>query len=170
MLSRILRHPFASADDTQIRWATRQDLRHILAIEADEQADPWTEADIRHAMRRSHVMVSVAEHRGQIIGFVVYEIGRKFTDILKLTIRSDWRRQGVGTQIVSRIVHRLDAHRGGGLVTAAVCEVNLGAQLFFKSQGFVCDTILCGRYEGADGRDLDAYLFRKKTRENEVLR
>jgi ribosomal-protein-alanine N-acetyltransferase len=74
---------------------------------------------------------------------------------LNFAVRPDRRRQGVGTQMVDKLVGKLSSHRRTAL-EVMTSDRNLAAHLFWRAQGFRCEGIDPTYYE----RDGDAgYCF-----------
>ena len=76
--------------------------------------------------------------------------------ILNFSVGNEYRRMGVGTQMVLRLVDKLSQQRRQEIVLE-VRERNLDAQLFFKSHAFKAITVLRHHYEDTEE---DAYIMR----------
>jgi [ribosomal protein S18]-alanine N-acetyltransferase len=97
----------------------------------------------------------VAEHEDRVVGFMIYELHKTKLHVLNFAVAPAWRRVGVGTQMVTKLVGKLSSHRRTK-ITLAVRESNLSAQLFFRSQAFQATRVLRGYYEDSGE---DAYLM-----------
>lgn len=139
---------------THLRWMARLDLPEVLAIDAAGHPDPWSEGRICGAMRQ-HCIGMVAELRGRVVAFMVYELHKYRLHLLRLAVHPDCRRRGVGSQMVARLIGKLESHRRPRL-TAEVRESNLAAQLFLRSQGLTCIGTVRGHYEDTGE---DCYRF-----------
>jgi [ribosomal protein S18]-alanine N-acetyltransferase len=100
----------------------------------------------------------VAEHEDRVVGFMIYELHKTKLHVLNFAVAPAWRRVGVGTQMVTKLIGKLSSHRRTK-ITLAVRESNLGAQLFFRSQAFQATRVLRGYYEDSGE---DAYLMHYK--------
>ena len=118
-----------------IRWMLRQDMPDVLAIENQSFQFPWMEEDFLRCSRQMSCIGLVAEHDGQIVGFVIYELHKTRLRILNCAVAAGVRRQGVGTQMVTKLAGKLSVARRTR-VTLEVCETNLIAQVFLRSLGF----------------------------------
>jgi [ribosomal protein S18]-alanine N-acetyltransferase len=142
--------------DVQIRWLIRRDMPEVLKIERESFEFPWTDEDFMCCLRQRNCIGMVAEYDHQIVGFMVYELHKSRLHILNFSVGSEYRRMGVGTQMVLRLVDKLSQQRRQEIVLE-VRERNLDAQLFFKSHGFKAITVLRHHYEDTEE---DAYIMR----------
>jgi ribosomal protein S18 acetylase RimI-like enzyme len=69
-----------------------------------------------------------------VAGFMAYSVDKHRLEILRLAVREDCRRHGVGTYLMQRIRSKAAMSRRG-IVTAMVPERNMGAIKFFRSVG-----------------------------------
>jgi ribosomal-protein-alanine N-acetyltransferase len=97
----------------------------------------------------------VAEQGEKVVGFMIYELHKSKLHILNFAVNPNCRRQGVGAQMVSKLVSKLSSHRRTR-ITLEVRETNLYAQLFFRAQGFKAVRVLRGYYEDSGE---DAFLM-----------
>lgn len=138
-----------------VRWMINRDHPEVLAIETASFDHRWTGADFRDCLRRRECVGMVAEIGGAVVGFMVYELHKTRLHVLNFAVAPEWRRVGVGTQMVHKLVGKLSGHRRTK-ITLTVRESNLGAQLFFRSQAFQATRVLRGYYEDSGE---DAYRF-----------
>ena len=134
-----------------IRWMIRRDMPEVLAIEGGCFDHPWTEEDFLQALRQRNCIGMIAEHEERVIGFMIYELHRSRLHLLNFGVSPEFRKIGVGRQMIQKLVTKLSHHRRTR-VTLAVREGNLPAQLFFRSQKFVAVKVLRGFY-GDNGED-----------------
>ena len=142
--------------DVQIRWLIRRDMPEVLKIERESFEFPWTDEDFLCCLRQRNCIGMVAEYDHQIVGFMVYELHKARLHILNFAVASEFRRMGVGAQMVLRLVDKLSQQRRTEILME-VRERNLDAQLFFKSQNFRAVNVLRCHY---DDTDEDAYIMR----------
>ena len=137
------------------RFMVMADLAAAAEIEWAGSADGRTEGEILQLMRTAGVHGQVAElDQGprEVVGLMVYRITKIQVVVGSLTVRADYRRQGVG----SLLLERLRASHPQKILRCPVSEANLAAQLFLKARGFRCEAIIRAACAG----DLDGYVFR----------
>lgn len=142
--------------DVQIRWLIRRDMPEVLKIERESFEFPWTDEDFMCCLRQRNCIGMVAEYDHQIVGFMVYELHKARLHILNFAVAGEYRRMGVGTQMVLRLVDKLSQQRRQEIVLE-VRERNLDAQLFFRTQSFRAISVLRQHYEDTEE---DAYIMR----------
>jgi ribosomal-protein-alanine N-acetyltransferase len=148
-----------SATDYQIRWLIRRDMDEVLAIENGSFQYPWTEEEFLCCLRQRNCIGTVAESQGKgciVHGFMIYELSKHALRILNFAVSPDCRRQGVGTQMVQRLLDKLDQQRRT-TINLEVRETNVAAQLFFSKRGFRAVQVLKNHYGDTNE---DAYLMR----------
>jgi len=138
-----------------IRWMIRRDMPEVLAIEQASFEFPWLEEDFIRCLRQRNCIGMVAEHEDRVVGFMIYELTKTRIHVLNFATAPAWRRRGVGTQMIAKLVGKLSPQRRTR-VTLEVRETNLPAQLFFRSAGFRAVSVLREHYEDTPE---DAYLM-----------
>jgi [ribosomal protein S18]-alanine N-acetyltransferase len=138
-----------------IRWMIRRDMPEVLAIEASSFEFPWVEEDFIRCLRQRNCIGMVAEHDDQVVGFMIYELNKNRIQVLNFAVAPEFRRRGVGTQMVAKLIGKLSAQRRTRIVLE-VRETNLAAQLFFRTVGFRAVSVLRNFYEDTPE---DAYLM-----------
>ena len=118
-----------------IRWMIRRDMPEVLAIEHAGFESPWCEEEFLRVLRQRNCIGMVAEHGERIVGFMIYELHKNKLHVLNFATHPEFRRQGVGHQMVAKLVGKLSSHRRTR-IALHVRETNLHAQLFFRIQGF----------------------------------
>lgn len=140
----------------QIRWLIRRDMAEVLEIERHSFEFAWTEEDFLCSLRQRNCIGMIAESAGEILGFMVYELHKDNLKIANFAVHQSFRRQGVGTAMVNRLVDKLSQQRRKRIVLE-LRETNMQAALFFRSQRFVAYAVLRGFYEDTGE---DAYSMR----------
>ncbi len=148
-----------------IRWMIRRDMSEVLQIEKESYNQPWSEEDFLRCLRQRNCIGMVAEADERVLGFMVYELHRTRLHVLNFAVTPSARRNGVGTQMVHKLIGKLSSHRRT-TITLAIRETNLPAQLFFRSMDFRALQILRGYYEDTCE---DAYLMQYATGDNSDL-
>jgi ribosomal-protein-alanine N-acetyltransferase len=136
-----------------IRWMITRDLEEVLDIEGNSFEWPWRRMDFVRCLRERNVIGQVAEWDEKVVGFNVYEMHKVRFHILNLAVAPEFRLRGVGRQLVEYLRKKLCLLRRVR-INLEVRETNIGAQLFFRQQGFRAVHILRDYYEDTDD---DAY-------------
>lgn len=139
---------------THVRWMIRRDFPEVHAIDAASFDPPWGEEAMFAVLRQRNCIGMVAEKDERVVGFMVYELHREKIRLLTLCVHPEWRRRGVGRQLVYKLFAKLSEHRRTSIEVLAN-ERSLGAQLFLKALAFSAYGVERGFY--CDGSD--AYLF-----------
>ena len=134
-----------------IRWMIRRDMPEVLQIETQSFEFAWTEEDFLRCLRQRNCIGMVAEHGEKVVGFMIYELHKAKLHIMNFAVHPQWRRLGVGAQMIVKLIGKLSSHRRTR-VTLEVRETNLPAQLFFHKQDFRAVRVLRGFY-GDSGED-----------------
>lgn len=138
-----------------IRWMIRRDMPEVLQIETDSFEFPWTDEDFVRCLRQRNCIGMVAEYEDRVVGFMIYELHKTRIHVLNFAVAPGYRRRGVGTQMVAKLVAKLSSQRRNRIVLE-VRETNLAAQLFFRENQFRAVSVLKNFYEDTPE---DAYLM-----------
>ncbi len=139
----------------QIRWMIRRDMPEVAWIEHLSHEFPWCEEEFVRCLRQRNCIGMVAEYHERIVGFLVYELLNTRLHILNMAVHPDFRRRGIGRQLIEKIITKLSHHRRDK-ITLEVRETNLGAQLFFRACGFRATRVLRAYFPDTEE---DAYWF-----------
>ena len=148
------------ARKVHIRWMIRRDMPEVLAIETASFEFPWCENDFLRCLRQRNCIGMVAEHDDQVVGFMIYELHKARLHVLNFAVDSRYRRLGVGSQMIEKLVGKLSSQRRNRILLE-VRETNLAAQLFFRASGFRAVSVLREFYEDTPE---DAYLMQFRYR------
>lgn len=133
-----------------VRWLIRRDTDEVNAIERS-LALPMSEEDRLAALRSRNVIGMVAEHGMQVVGFFIYEMHKSKLEIVRLAVHPEFRRRGVGTQMLARLYSKLSSHRRTRIV-ATVPESELNVLQLLRSAGYLATRTVRGYFgEGEDG-------------------
>lgn len=138
-----------------IRWMIRRDMPEVLGIERQSFEFPWSEDEFVRCLRQRNCIGMVAEHDERIVGFMIYELHKSRLHVLNFAVRAEFRRRGVGSQMIRKLAGKLSQQRRNRILLE-VRETNLPAQLFFRSSGFRAISLLREFYEDTPE---DAYLM-----------
>lgn len=141
-----------------IRWMIRRDMPEVLRTEQDSFEYAWTEEDFLKCLRQRNCIGMVAEHGDKVVGFMIYELHKSKLNVLNFAVHPEYRRIGVGRQMVAKLIGKLSSHRRTK-ITLAVRETNLPAQLFFKTLDFRAIKVLRSYYDDS-GEDAFMMQFR----------
>jgi ribosomal-protein-alanine N-acetyltransferase len=147
-----------------VRWMIRRDMPEVLDIENESFEFPWLEEDFIRCLQQRNCIGMVAEHDDQVVGFMIYELHKSRLHILNFSVSARYRRRGIGSQMVAKLVSKLSQQRRTRIVLE-VRETNLPAQLFFQRNGFKAMTVLRGFY---DDTPEDAYVMELQYAAEEV--
>ena len=136
-----------------IRWMLRRDMKEVLEIESECFEFAWNEDDFVRCLQQRNCIGMVAEYQGRVVGFMIYELQKTKIHLLNVATLKEFRRKGIGAQLVAKLIAKLGNQRRSRIVLE-VRETNLPAQLFLRSLGFLAIDILHGFYEGTNE---DAY-------------
>ena len=130
----------------EIRWMIRSDMAAVMRIEQVSFSHPWDEATFIQCLRTKNVIGMVAEQGGRVVGYMLYELHAKRLHVLNFAVAKASRRQGIGTAMVAKLRSKLPLSERNRIMLE-VSEVNLGGQLFFKSQGFRAVAVIKDFYD-----------------------
>jgi ribosomal-protein-alanine N-acetyltransferase len=147
--------PVTDASRTQIRWLIRRDMDEVLSIERGSFQFPWTEEEFLCCLRQRNCIGTVAELDHKIVGFMIYELHKAKLHILNFAVAPEFRRMGVGKQMVLRLIDKLSQQRRNEILLD-LRESNLDGQLFFRTQGFRAVRVVRCHY---DDTAEDAYIM-----------
>lgn len=118
-----------------LRLMTEDDLDAVLAIEEASFPAPWTRAAFIHELRVPHSQLTVAEQRGQVVGYLCGWYIADEVQILDVAVHSACRRQGVGEQLLRHAL-AVGRRRGAQAVHLEVRRGNLPALTLYGKFGF----------------------------------
>lgn len=140
-----------------LRPATDADLPGILAIERLAFGDPWTADAFRSMIAQVHVLSTVAEGAGVVVGYsIAWAIGDE-AELANLAVAPSHRGTGIAKRLLDQLLSELDA-RGGANIYLEVRDSNAVAQGLYRSRGFTA----AGRRKGYYRRPSeDAVVMRR---------
>ena len=142
-----------------IRWMIRRDMAEVLQAERQSFEFAWTEDDFLQCLRQRNCIGMVAEANDRIVGFMIYELHKNRLHVLNFAVAPGYRRQGIGSQMIVKLIGKLASHRRSK-ISLAVRERNLAAQVFFRRQDFLATRVLRNYYEdsGEDAFQMELQL------------
>jgi [ribosomal protein S18]-alanine N-acetyltransferase len=145
---------------SHIRWMIRSDIEQVLQIENESFDFAWSEEVFIRYLRQRNCIGMVNEIENRVAGFMVYELYENRIHLVNFCVKNDFRRTGVGTEMMKKLVSKLSEQRRNRIMLE-VRETNLAAQHFFKRMEFRAISVLRGFYEETDE---DAYLMQYRLR------
>ena len=142
-----------------IRWMIRRDMPEVLAIEHASFEYPWCEEEFLRVLRQRNCIGMVAEYGERIVGFMIYELHRNKIHVLDFASHPDFRRRGIGRQMIAKLVGKLSTQRRSR-IALYLRETNLPAQLFFRVVGFRAMEVVREHYPdtGEDAYSMQYHL------------
>ncbi len=147
-----------------IRWMIRRDMPEVLAIEHRSFEFPWCEEEFLRVLRQRNCIGMVAEYGERVVGFMIYELHKSKLQVLNFAVAPEFRRMGVGHQMVAKLVGKLSSHRRTK-ISLHCRETCLNAQLFFRIEGFRASGVMRDFYEDSGE---DAYIMQYLFDESEA--
>lgn len=106
-------------------------------------------------LRKKDIVYEINRLENQLVGYMFYELQAARLDILNFAVDPDYRRHGIGKQMILRLKDKLSQQRRHE-ITLDIRETNLDGQLFFRSQGFKARYVVRNQYEDTGE---DAYIM-----------
>jgi len=129
-----------------IRWMIRRDMPEVLDTENESFEFPWSEEDFIRCLQQRNCIGMVAERDDCVVGFMIYELHKTQLHILNFSVAPSFRRRGVGSQMIRKLVSKLSEQRRTRIVLE-VRETNLAAQVFFRKSDFRAVSVMRDFYE-----------------------
>lgn len=131
-----------------IKWFHHGLVKTLAALECYSCENFWGEDQFLEALHNGSGGY-VATDCDQPIGFIIYEFdgGETTVNILNMVVRPDYRRQGVGTMLLDKLIQSNAVTRRNYDIHAKVRESNLAAQLFLKKHDFEAIGVLKAYYQ-----------------------
>jgi [ribosomal protein S18]-alanine N-acetyltransferase len=144
-----------------IRWMIRRDMPEVLALENASFEFPWAEEDFVRMLRQRNNIGMVAEHGGEVVGYMIYGLFPGKLHVYNLAACP--AKKGIGRALINKLIGKLCPSRRNKIV-CEVRETNLDACLFFRALGFKAVETLRDFYEDTSE---DAYQFRYRITAND---
>lgn len=95
-------------DELSVRPATLADLPAILSIERIAFSDPWTADAFRSMLGQDHVLTTVAERDGGLVGYsVAWAVGDE-AELANLAVAPEHRGTGVAKRLLDQLLAELE--------------------------------------------------------------
>ena len=107
----------------------------IAALEATCFSMPWSENAILHEVKNPISCWLVAVENGEVLGDIGSQFGYGEADMMNLAVVPQFRKQGIGQQLVAELIEHLDKLDVKSL-TLEVRQSNTAAVKFYEKMGF----------------------------------
>ena len=111
-------------------------VQHIADIEKLCFSDPWSVNSIGSELRNPLSLWLVALEDGNVAGYVGSQTVLGEADMMNLAVHPDYRRRGVGEQLVLQLVDHL-RRQGSHILMLEVRASNEPAIALYKKLGFI---------------------------------
>ena len=114
------------------------ELCHVPQIALLERrcfSDPWSEKSIASELENPLSLWFVAMDGNRVCGYVGSQTVLGESDMMNIAVSGDYRRQGIGEQLISRLIREL-SKRGSHILCLEVRASNEAAIALYKKHGF----------------------------------
>ena len=134
-----------------VRWMIRRDMPAVVDIESRSFESAWVEEDFIQCLRNRSCVGMVAETEDyRIVGYMIYELAANRLELVNFAVDVDFRRQGIGSQMLQVLQKKLSRNRRTCL-SLVIRESNLAGQLFFKANGFLATNVVPNYWDCGEG-------------------
>jgi ribosomal-protein-alanine N-acetyltransferase len=123
------------ADPWRIRPARPADAARLAVLERRCFSDPWSARAFEELLHFPFTIAFVAEPAEGLAGYLIARAVAEEGEILNLAVAPDYRRRGLGAQLLERGLAAL-ARAGVRTVWLEVREANTPARLLYQRHGF----------------------------------
>ena len=107
----------------------------VAAIEKECFSDPWSEKSIASELENPLSLWFVAMDGNRVCGYVGSQTVLGESDMMNIAVSGDYRRQGIGEQLISRLIREL-SKRGSHILCLEVRDSNEPALKLYEKLGF----------------------------------
>jgi len=136
-----------------IRWTLRADMDPILAIERMSQPDPLDLDQLLRYMQQANYIAYVTELPGGIVGWMLYELGKRRFTVHRIAVMPDFRMHGHGRAMLDKLAGKLGVNGRRKRIRCDVADDNLEGHLFLSACGFRATRVLGDSYRFVRGRE-----------------
>lgn len=138
-------------DALVIRTMHRGDLMHVIGVEKEAYAHPWTLGIFRDCLRVGY-KCWVVELDNRIIGYGILLIASSEAHILNICIHPQYQARGLGRELLHFLIEQCQK-TGSDMVLLEVRESNKGAIALYLSAGFHELGVRRDYYPADEGRE-----------------
>ena len=110
-------------------------VAQVAALEKANFSEPWSENSVRSELSNKLALWLVAVEGETVAGYVGSQTVCNETDMMNVAVTADFRRRGIGEQLVTALVEELKAMESHCL-TLEVRASNTPAQTLYEKLGF----------------------------------
>jgi ribosomal-protein-alanine N-acetyltransferase len=118
-----------------IRQAGVADLPGILAVEEAGIDSPWSSGQLESALQHPASLLLITRTAGLAVGYILFQTVVPETELLRLAVLPDYRRQGHAAKLLKCAFGKL-AVQGVQSCFLEVRRSNTPARLLYAGQGF----------------------------------
>lgn len=107
-------------------------VAQVATLEKQIFSDAWSENSVRSELTNELSLWLVALDGDTVAGYIGSQTVLGEADMLNLAVKPEYRRQGLGRQLVNELIRQLDAH----CLTLEVRVSNEPAKNLYESMGF----------------------------------
>lgn len=105
--------------------------------DASPEAAAWSRAALEALLREPATgSVWVAEHEGEVVGFILFRVVDKEAELLNLAVHPQWRRRRVASRLMEQVLEQV-IRLGAERIFLEVRESNGAALRLYRRYGFV---------------------------------
>lgn len=147
----LMRH-FITPHEFAILPMEQTELQAVSSIHAAGFARGWSDGEIAQLLARDGTFGKVARPIGKksVAGFILYTLVAGEGEILTIATAPQWRRYGIGEQLVKASLSHLNAERAQAMFLE-VGQSNHAALALYKKHGFVEVGLRKNYYDTAKG-------------------
>ena len=96
-----------------IRWMIRRDMSEVMNISRQcyGPCAEWDEWDFISHLRQRNCIGMVIETDDKVVGFMLYELSKRHLSVVHFGVDPNYRRRGLGTQLLRKLIGKLDPSR-----------------------------------------------------------
>jgi ribosomal-protein-alanine N-acetyltransferase len=143
----------------RLRPMNEHDLERIGCIELASYDHPWSQGNFRDSLHAGY-SAWLREADGEVIGYYVMMVAAGEAHLLNLTITPNWRRHGLGRDLLERCLTRAREHHADTMFLE-VRVSNTAAIALYHSSGFIDLAVRQAYYPAREGRE-DALIMKRE--------
>lgn len=124
-------------------------IEAIAAIEQTCFEDPWSSGVLAECLEQPHYIWETYTQDAQMVAYACASVSFEEGEILRIGVLPAYRRQGIGEQVLARILERL-GENGVEKIFLEVRASNVAARALYSKMGFVVIGKRKGYYSGGE--------------------
>lgn len=130
-----VQEPLSVRTPANIRWLIRRDWPEVSAIEGASFQEPWDKEKFHSLLNERNIVGMIAEVSNKVVGFFIYELHKQHLNLLIMAVHPAYRRQGIGDQMMGRLISKLSPGRRTELVVLLPESCAKATRPFFEKYG-----------------------------------